>query len=72
MINRALAHFQLIYDPEPVAAHILTLGADRAIVRVMYYRDRRPPDRAWFEISSDLTLRELSFDDVHALESPWR
>ena len=37
----------------------------------MYFTDHIPPDRAWFAVSADLgVVRELSFDDVQALESP--
>ena len=55
-----------------MGAHVLRLDANEAVVRVMYISDHIP-DRAWYAVSrGDCTVRELSFDDVAGIESPWR
>jgi hypothetical protein len=72
-IERALAAFRDARQLRPMGAHVLRLDADEAIVRVMYLTDRIPPDRAWFAIPRDgSAARELTYDDVAALETPWR
>jgi hypothetical protein len=56
----------------PIGGHVLRLDAQEAIVRVMYMTDHMPPDRAWFAVSESGAIRELTFDDVAGLETPWR
>jgi hypothetical protein len=56
-----------------MGGHVLRVGAEETIVRVMYRTDHIPPDRAWFAVSHDgSAVRELSFDHVREVESPWR
>jgi hypothetical protein len=57
----------------PLGGHVLRLGPQEAIVRVTYFTNHIPPDRAWYAVSEvDEKVRELSFDEVAHLESPWR
>lgn len=56
-----------------MGAHVLRLDRDEAVVRVMYMTDHIPPNRAWFAVPTvDGVVRELAFEDVASLESPWR
>lgn len=56
-----------------MGAHVLRLGPEETIVRVMYLTHHIPPDRAWFAVSTTTgAVRELAFNDVANLESPWR
>ena len=56
-----------------IGAYVLRLEEDEAIVRVMYMTNHRPPDRAWFAVPwTGAAIRELGFEDVAAIESPWR
>jgi hypothetical protein len=56
-----------------MGAHVLRIDGDEAIVRVMYMTDHIPPARAWFAVpKTDAAVRELSFEDVASLETPWR
>ncbi len=72
-IRRAVDHFEASRGVRAMGGHVLRLDDHEAIVRVMYLTDHVPPDRAWFTVSADGdAVRELSFDDVRALESPWR
>ena len=53
--------------------YALSHDPQRTVVRVMYLTDHIPPDRAWFAVPvGDGEIRELSFDEVAHLESPWR
>jgi hypothetical protein len=72
-IERALATFRETYGTVPMGGHALRHDAQQTIVRVMYMTDHIPPNRAWYAVSGDGgEVRELSFDDVAHLESPWR
>src|SRR5215467_9474693 len=72
-IERALAEFRKTRGTVPIGAHVLRLEEDEAIVRVMYMTDHVPPDRAWFAVPrSGANVRELAFEDIAAIESPWR
>lgn len=70
-VAQALAEFRRTRDMPPMGAHVLRLDAGETIVRVMFLTNHIPPDRAWFAVSQT-GVRELSFDDVAPLESPWR
>jgi len=72
-IRRALVELHRRRGFAPIGGHVLRLDPRETIVRVMYMTDRRPPDRAWFALSEvSGTIRELTFDDVAELETPWR
>jgi DUF1009 family protein len=72
-IRRAIQEFRERRGFEPMGAHVLRLHSQETIVRVMYLTNHIPPDRAWFAISNATGIvRELAFDDVADLESPWR
>jgi DUF1009 family protein len=72
-IRRALLAFREKHGFAPMGAHVLRLDPEEAIVRVMYLTNHIPPDRAWFAISiATGAVRELAFNDVANLESPWR
>lgn len=72
-IERALDHFRRTRGIDPMGGHVLQLGPHETVVRVMYYNHRVPPDRAWFAVSEATdAVRELSYQDVAHLESPWR
>jgi hypothetical protein len=73
VIERALLEFRTSRNMIPLGAHVLRLDPPEAIVRVTYFTNHIPPDRAWYAVSDvDGTVRELSFEDVALLESPWR
>lgn len=56
-----------------MGAHVLSSDADQVIVRVMVITTHVPPDRAWYAVPSNGgPVRELSYEDVEAIESPWR
>lgn len=56
-----------------MGGYVLRHDPQETIVRIMYVTNRIPPDRTWFAVSElDATVRELSFNDVAHLESPWR
>jgi hypothetical protein len=56
-----------------MGGHVLLFAPHETIVRVMFFTDHIPPDRAWFAVSEiDDTVRELSFNEVAHLETPWR
>jgi hypothetical protein len=72
-IERALSAFRETRQAEPMGAHVLRLGEDEAIVRVMVMAGHIPPDRVWFAVRRDGTApRELTYTDVASLEGPWR
>jgi hypothetical protein len=72
-IRRTLQEFRDKRGFAAVGAHVLRLDPEETIVRVMYFTNHIPPDRAWFCISNTTgTVRELAFHDVANLESPWR
>jgi hypothetical protein len=72
-IRRALQEFRAKRGIAPMGAHVLRLDPEETIVRVMYLTDHIPPDRAWFAISTATgAVRELAFNEVANLESPWR
>ena len=56
-----------------MGGHALLVDENETIVRVMYVTDHIPPDRAWFAVPhAGGDIRELSFETVRELESPWR
>ena len=72
-IERALAEFRRTRGTAPIGAHVLRLEEDEAIVRVMYMTNHIPPERAWFAVRrTGAAVRELGFEDVTGIESPWR
>ena len=72
-IDRALEEFRRTREENPLGAHVLRVDGDEVFVRVMYMTNHIPPDRAWFAVSRNAAaVRELSFDDVSHLETPWR
>jgi hypothetical protein len=72
-IERALGTFRETHGAVPMGGYALRHDSQQTIVRVMYMTDYIPPNRAWFAVSrEDGEVRELSFDDVAHLESPWR
>jgi hypothetical protein len=72
-IRRAVKAFREIRGFAPMGSHVLRVDPEQTIVRVMYMTNRKPPDRAWFAVSqTDAGIRELTFDDVAHLETPWR
>jgi hypothetical protein len=71
-IRRALQEFRAKRGLAPMGAHVLRLGSEETIVRVMYLTHHIPADRAWFAVSTTTgAVRELAFNDVANLESPW-
>ena len=70
-IEQAVAEFRRTRDATPMGAHILRLDSHETIVRVMFVTNHIPPGRAWFAVSPT-GVRELTFDDVELIESPWR
>jgi len=71
-IDRALKSFRETRGAVPMGGHVLFHDPQRTIVRVMYLTDHIPPNRAWFSVSGDDEVRELSINDVAHLETPWR
>jgi hypothetical protein len=72
-VERALARFRETHGVVPINGYALAHDAQRTIVRVTYLTDHIPPDRAWFAVSgNDDEVRELSFNEVARLETPWR
>ena len=73
IVERALLEFRTSRGVNPLGSHVLRPGPPEVIVRVTYFTNHIPPDREWYAVSeTDGTVRELSFDDVAHLESPWR
>jgi hypothetical protein len=70
-IELALAEFRRTWEVPAMGAHVLRLGEDEAIVRVMYMTTHIPPDRAWFAVSAS-GVRSLTYEEVAHLEGPWR
>ena len=70
-IVQALAEFRRTREVSTIGAHVLRMDANETIVRIMFMTTHVPPERAWFAVSAD-GVRELAFDDVAHLESPWR
>lgn len=71
--SRALQEFQRIHKREAMGAHVLRSDLNQVIVRVMYMTDHIPPDRAWYAVPPNgHPVRELSYEDVEDIESPWR
>jgi hypothetical protein len=72
-VARALEEFRTTREESPMGAHVLRIGADETVVRVMYLTDQIPPGRAWYAVArTGSVIRELSFADVEDLEGPWR
>ena len=72
-MHKATICFQKLHDSRPIGSHVLCANSKETIVRVMYMADCIPPRRAWFAVPQDGgEIRELSFDAVAELESPWR
>jgi hypothetical protein len=71
--ERALTEFGRTHGASPMGAHVLRIDAQEAVVRVMYMAARVPAERCWYVVPNDgSAVRELAFDDVAAVESPWR
>ena len=73
-MHQATICFEKLHGAQPViGSHVLSSNSKETIVRVMYMAGRIPPDRAWFVVPQDGgEVRELPFDAVAELESPWR
>jgi len=72
-IRRAVQEFREKRGFAPMSAHVLRLRSQETIVRVMYLTNHIPPERAWFVISNTTDVaRDLAFEDVADLETPWR
>ncbi len=72
-IRVAMQHFQRVRGIIPMGGNVLHFSDSQVIVRVMFFTDHIPSDRAWCAVSSvGVTIRELAFYDVEALETPWR
>jgi hypothetical protein len=72
-IQRALQEFRVRRTTYPMNGYVLYCGQHETIVRVTFFTNHIPPDRAWFVVSElDGSVRELSFDDVAPWEAPWR
>ena len=72
-VQRALLEFRTSRGTAPLGGHVLHLGPQETIVRVTYFTDHIPPDRAWYAVSEiDGMVHELAFDEVAHLETPWR
>ena len=71
-LDRALEAFVRARGTTPMAAHLLRLESDHAVVRVMHFTNHVPPDRAWYAVFDDGTIRELAFEEVSHIEGPWR
>lgn len=69
-VKRVVDHFRNSRGIEPIGGHVLRRDSRETIVRVMHSA-KIPPDRAWYAVSAD-AIRELTFEDVRAYESPWR
>ncbi|MEZ2296704.1 hypothetical protein [Variovorax sp. RCC_210] len=71
--ERALTEFGRTHDAAPMGPHVLRIDAHEAVVRVMFMAGRIPAERCWYVVPRDGgAVRELVFDDVKGLESPWR
>jgi hypothetical protein len=72
-IERAADYFQASRGIPSMGGHVLRLNSGEAIVRIMYAAGGVPPARAWFAVSVDgKAIRELFYEDVATLETPWR
>jgi hypothetical protein len=72
---KACRHFEASRGVQAMGFHVLAAGPAEIVVRVMYFTDHIPPDRAWYAISreGDGPPRELTWENVAALEpGPWR
>ena len=72
---KACRHFEASGRHRATGFHVLAIGPSEIVVRVMYFTDHIPPDRAWFAVprQGDGPPRELAWQDVAALEpGPWR
>src|ERR1051325_9733385 len=45
---RAGRHFEATRGRAAMGGHVLAVGPEEIVVRVMYFTDHIPPDRAWF------------------------
>ena len=73
VVDHAVEEFRRTRETLPMGAHVLRLDQDKAIVRVMYMTNHIPLGRAWFAVpASGAAIRELAFEDVASIESPWR
>jgi hypothetical protein len=72
-IERALKTFHETRGAVAMGGYALSHDEQQTIVRVMYFSGHVPPSRAWFAVpGDDGEARELSFDEMAHLESPWR
>lgn len=72
-MGRALEAFRLTRHRDSMGAFVLRGDASEVIVRVMYMTDHIPPDRAWYAVRTvGGAVRELCYEDVATIETPWR
>lgn len=71
-IHRAVAAFRNTHAVRPIGADICHFADDVAIVRVIFSTSKRPPDRAWFEVTPLGAVREIEYEDVAVVEQPLR
>jgi hypothetical protein len=72
-MERAADYFHASRGIPPMGGHVLRPNSGEAIVRVMYAAGGVPPACAWFAVSVDgNAIRELSYEEVATLETPWR
>jgi hypothetical protein len=64
-IERAMKYFRATHDREPMDGCVLRRDGNEAVVRVMYYTNHVPPDRAWFVVSDHQgAVREVSREEA--------
>ena len=67
-----MRYFRATYNREPMGAHVLRRDVNEIVVRVMYFTDHIPPDRAWFVVSDHQgAVREISLAEA-ADTAAWR
>jgi len=72
---KACRHFEASRGVQGMGFHVLAVGPAEIVVRVMYFTNHIPPDRAWYAVprEGEGPPRELAWEDVAALEpGPWR
>ena len=72
-VERALEYFKRSRSTDPMHGVVLTGTNEWILVRVLFMEAHVPPSRAWYRISDDGGVVELSFEDVkHIDTAPWR
>jgi len=72
---KACRHFEATNGRQAMGFHVLAASPSEIVVRVMYFTNHIPPDRAWYAVPRDgeTPPRELAWTDVAGLEpGPWR